>query len=151
MAEPRMGLRVMRNSRGYTLVELVMAMSMVGLLMAIGVYSFRQALTREEIEGSARSVVNDISAGQQAAITGRSTVTATFQNQTYTILRAGATLRQETLPSHITFGSTLQTVTFDRRGTPSGTPTLTLTSTAAGRSYVITIDGVTGQVSYSET
>jgi len=141
----------MWKSRGFSLLELVMVLSLVGLLMSIGVYSFRQVLTREEIDGAARSVANEIGAGQQAAITRRTSVTATFQNQTYSVVAGGATLRQETLPSHITFGSTLQSITFDRRGTPSGTLTLTVTSAAAGRSYLITIDTTTGRVTYSES
>lgn len=78
-------------------------------------------------------------------------MTATFQNQTFTIVAGSQTLRQETLPTRITFGSTAQTVTFDRRGRPSGVATVTMTSTAAGRSYLISIDTVTGQVSYSES
>jgi prepilin-type N-terminal cleavage/methylation domain-containing protein len=140
-----------KNNRGYTLIEMVMAASLAALLTTIGVYSFRTAVTREEVASWARGVSNEIAAAQQAAITRRTVVTATFQNQTLIVVGSGTTLRQETLPSHITFGSTLQTVIFDRRGLPSGTPTLTLTSTAAGRTYTITIDAVTGQVSYIES
>ncbi len=106
-------------------------------------------MAREEIDGWARSVAYEISAGQQMAITQRTSVTASFQNKTFMVIGGGSTVRRETLPAHITFGSTLQTVTFNRRGTPSAAFTVTVSSTS-GRSYLVTVAAGTGRVSISE-
>jgi hypothetical protein len=78
------------------------------------------------------------------------TVTIGFQDHTFSVSAAGDVIRVETLPSHITLGSTLQVVTFDRRGTPAAGLTLTVASTTAGRSYSIAIEPGTGRATYSE-
>ncbi len=138
----------MNNQRGYSLIELVVVGALTSVLLVLGATSLRSAMAREEVDGWARSVAYEISAGQQLAITRRASVTASFQNKTFTIT-GGGTTRQEILPAHITFGSTLQTVTFDRRGTPSAAFTLTVSSTS-GRSYLVTVAAGTGRVSINE-
>ncbi|MDQ7858238.1 MAG: hypothetical protein QN174_09095 [Armatimonadota bacterium] len=135
---------------GYTLLEAVVVGALAAVLLAVGASNFRTALAREEADGWARTLVHELTAAQQAAVTRRTTVNATFQDRTFTVsVAGGTTLRREVLPSHITFGSTLQTVTFDRRGVPSGVGTLTLSSTT-GRSYTITIEPGTGRVFVDE-
>ncbi|MDR7421109.1 MAG: hypothetical protein QN159_01375 [Armatimonadota bacterium] len=134
------------GQHGYTLLEAVVVGALAAVLLAVGASNFRTALAREEADGWARTLVHELTAAQQAAVTRRTTVNATFQDRTFTVsVAGGTTLRREVLPSHITFGSTLQTVTFDRRGVPSGVGTLTLSSTT-GRSYTITIEPGTGRV-----
>lgn len=139
----------MSTQRGYTLLELLMVGAVVALLLAVGFTNLRQALAREQVDGWARAVANELSAAQQAAITRRTSVIATFQDQTFVVAAGGTVLRQETLPSHITFGSILRSVQFDRRGLPTSTLTLTMSSTS-GRSYTITVQTGTGRVILSE-
>ncbi len=140
----------MRTQRGFTQLELITVGALIATLMLMGVTDLRQAMAREQVDGWARAVANEIAAAQQAAITRRTTVIATFQNQTFVVAAGGTVLRQETLPSHITFGSTLVAVQYDRRGVPSAALTLTVTSTS-GRSYVITVQTWTGRVTLSES
>ena len=140
----------MRTQRGFSLVEVLTVGAMISLLLVAGVSNLRQAMAREEVDGWARSIANELAAAQQAAITRRTTVIATFQNQTFVVAAGGTVLRQETLPSHITFGSTLLAVQFDRRGVPSSSLTLSVSSTS-GRSYVITVQTSTGRVTLSES
>jgi len=138
---------IMNRQRGFTLIELVMVLSLVSVLLVSGFYSLRTAMAQEEVDGWARSIAYDLQSAQQGAITRRTTVTASFQNQTFTIVAGSTTLRQQALPSHISLGS-LQTVSFDRRGTPSTALTLTITSTS-GRTYVVTVESGTGRVTFS--
>ena len=140
------------DQRGRSLIEIVFVSAFISMLLTVGATNIRQALAREELEGWVRAITNDITAAQQAAITRRATVTATFQNNTYTIgAGGGGVLRQDTLPAHITFGSTLQSFSFDRRGTPSSAYTLTMTSTTTGRTFTISIEPVTGRATHSDT
>ncbi|MDI6771988.1 MAG: GspH/FimT family protein [bacterium] len=140
-----------RGERAYSLIELVVVLALVGILLSMAVYGIRLAAAREEVDGWVRGVAADLSSGQQDAITRRVNVRATFLDHTYTIaVVGGATLRQEILPGHITFGSPQQQVTFDRRGVPSAPLTLTVSSTSTGRSYTIQVAGGTGRVSYIE-
>lgn len=140
-------------------MELVIVLSLVSVLLSASASGVRNALAREEIDGRIRAIVFDLAAGQQVAMSRRTQVMATFQDQTYTIVdvNGGGTYRQETLAGHITFGGTLQTIRFDRRGIPAdagGTPitsewTITMRSTASGHTYTLKVEPVTGRVSYS--
>jgi prepilin-type N-terminal cleavage/methylation domain-containing protein len=137
--------------RGFTAIEIVMVMSIVGMLSMVGAYNVRRALDREQVDGWVRSIVYDITAGQQAAITRRTTVTAAFQKHTYTVaVLGGGVLRSDALPSQITFGNDLQTFSYDRRGIPSGAFSLTVLSTTTGRTYTITVESGTGRATFSE-
>lgn len=140
-----------RGERAYSLIELVVVLALVGILLSLSVYGIRLAAAREEVDGWVRAVASEISSGQQEAITRRADVRATFLDRTYSIaIVAGAILRHDVAPAHITFGTPQQQVTFDRRGVPSAPLTVTVSSTLAGRSYTIRVAGGTGRVSYSE-
>jgi prepilin-type N-terminal cleavage/methylation domain-containing protein len=146
--------RAASPARGYTFIELVVVLSLLAVLMTLAAVNVRVALAREEADGWVRSLARDIAAGQQAAFTRRGSVTATFQNRTYTITvttASGSTvLRQDTLPPHMTFGATLQSVTFNRRGVPNTALTLTVSS-SFGRTYTIFVEDGTGRVTHSES
>jgi type II secretory pathway pseudopilin PulG len=137
------------GERGYTTLEPVIVLSLIGILLVMGLPSIRSALAREELDGWARAIVYDIAAGQQAAMTRRTNVTASFQSSAFIIVvYGGGALRSDTLPSHISFGGALQAVTFDRRGVPSGDLSITVTSSLAGKTYTITIQQNTGRVGF---
>ncbi len=150
-----------RGERGYTLVEFVAALALVGILLTLAVFQVRQALAREQIDDWARSVAIDIEFGRQSAVTRRTTVTITLTATGYTVATSGGlTLSREKLPSDISLsascgGTSCSSFSFDRRGLPitaqSPPPppdTVTLTSASTGKTYVVTIQSLTGRVSY---
>jgi Tfp pilus assembly protein FimT len=157
---PARGDRLTRASAGYTALEIVIVLSLVGLLLGMAVHGVRDALAREEIDGQVRAIVHELTAAQQTALTRRHRVLASFQGQTYTIVDqdGGGVVRSETVPDHITFGDTLRAVQFDRRGVPgdaggsalSEAFVLVVSSTASGRTYTVHVEPVTGRVSYRE-
>lgn len=153
------------GTRGFTTLEVAMVLPLVGILAFVGLTNLRQALAREESDGWARSMTYDIAAGRQAAMTRRTTVTVSMSDgqgnnasaehpgTVYTIGAGGVgTLRQGTLPSHMTMTTTCSAsaCSFDRRGVPITSGTITITSASTGRTFTITIDSSTGRVSYSE-
>lgn len=139
-----------RLGTGYSLVELAVVMGLLGVLVSAGALNLRGALAREEADGWVRALATEIAAGQQAALTRRTTVSVEFEGRTFSVAASGGgVLRRDTLPTHMTFGETRRTLTFDRRGIPSGTLAVTVSSTS-GRSYSITIEPGTGRVTYDE-
>jgi prepilin-type N-terminal cleavage/methylation domain-containing protein len=136
--------------RGYTLLESVVVLSLLAVALGAGAHSTRQAFLREQVDGQARAVVYDIGAAQQQAVALRTTVTVTFQDSTYSVTYGGGTLLNIVTPSHISFGGTATTLTFNRRGVPGGTLAVNMTSSAAGKNFAIAVDSGTGRASYNE-
>jgi prepilin-type N-terminal cleavage/methylation domain-containing protein len=142
-------MRLAYRMRGYSLLELIIVLSILAVALGAGAYSTRQAFLREQIDGGARAVIYDLAGAQQQAVARRATVTVTFQGSAYLISSSGATLLNGTVPGHISFGESQTTLTFNRRGTPGGTLAVSMASATAGRSYSITINAGTGRASYS--
>jgi prepilin-type N-terminal cleavage/methylation domain-containing protein len=134
--------------RGYTLLESMVVLGVLAVALGAGAHSARGAFLREQIDGHARAVLYELASAQQQAVARRATVTVTFQGSTYAVSSGGTTLLSATVPSHISFGSDVTSVTFSRRGVPGGTLAVTMASGAAGRSYSITLDAGTGRAAY---
>ena len=153
-------MRVRIVQRGYTLVEMVIVLSFISILITLSAYGVRNALAREELDGWVRSIVSDLTAAQQMAVTRRAEIIAVFQSRTMimSFVSGGGTFRQETLPAHIRFGTTeTYALRFDRRGVPANSSGGALTSeytfpinSTSGRSFTIHVEPGTGRVSYSE-
>jgi hypothetical protein len=136
---------------GYSAVELAVALSLAGILLAGSAFSIRLALARETIDGWARSMTYDFSSGQQEAVTWRTAVNITLTSSSYRVSAvAGQPFRYAQLPADISLTTTCPSniCSFDRRGVPTAAGTVTLTSASTGRTYVITIQSNTGSVSY---
>jgi prepilin-type N-terminal cleavage/methylation domain-containing protein len=153
----RRGMAVSRGShralveRGYSLVELAVALAMFGVLLAAGVSGFRSAVADEEVDGWARSVSFDVSTARQTAVTDATTVAVTVTESSYLIATmSGVTLKRATLPAGIAMSTTcpVQVCAFDRRGIPTTAGTITITHATTARSHMITIQPTTGNVSY---
>ena len=137
--------------RGYSMIDLAVALSLAGIILVGSMFGFRSAMTRETIDGWARSMTYDIASGQQAAVTWRMTVAVTLTTSSYLVAaNGGPTFRYAQLPSDVSLTTTCPSniCSFDRMGVPTAAGTITLTSASTGRSYVVTIQSNTGRVSY---
>lgn len=56
---------------GYTLIEILVAMTIVGLIFGIGYVSFRDFARRQALSGVARSVRGDLRLAQEQALAGK--------------------------------------------------------------------------------
>ncbi len=138
---------------GFSLLESMVVLTLLGIVLGMSVSGMRLALARERIDGWVRTMTYDIAAGRQAALTRRTTVTVTIAASSYTIgALSGGTLRQATLPADIALTTTcpVGACSFDRRGVPWAGGTISVTNTTSGRAYIIRIEAGTGRVSFSE-
>lgn len=140
----------MRSERGFSAIQFLIALALAMILTAGAVAGFKKAFSRETLDGWTRAMTFDIAAGRQAAITQRATITVTLSSSSYLIANGAVALRYASLPPDITVTSTCPAsiCSFDRRGVPIASGTITLASASSGRSYVITIQPNTGRVSY---
>ena len=126
-------------------------LALMAIVLTGGVMGFKKALARESLDAWTRTMSFDISAGRQAAQTARSTVTVTLGTSSYLVaVSGGSTLKYGALPSPITLTTTCAAsiCSFDRRGVPIVSGTITLTNASLGVSRVVTIQSGTGRVSY---
>ena len=146
----RGGAMVKGHERGYSAIQLLVALALAMILVTGVVAGFRTAFSRETLDGWTRTMTFDIAAGRQAAITRRATITVTLSTSSYLIAIGSISLRYAPLPPDITVTTTCPATicSFDRRGVPIAAGTITLTSASTGQSRVITIQASTGRVSY---
>ena len=148
---------------GFSTLELAVVLMMASIVLTISLLGVRSALALEQLGDWARAMSYDIEFGRQAAVTSRTTVTVTFAVHSYTVaFTGGVALRRQNLPADISLsarcgGTACTSVSFDRRGLPvlAGSPspppppdTVALSSALTGRTHVVTVQSLTGRVSY---
>ncbi|MGA2150643.1 MAG: type II secretion system protein [Geobacteraceae bacterium] len=119
----------MRRRAGFTLVELVVVMAIVGILLTLATLYFSKMTTTRNIEKETRQLLADINAARTQAMFGKQPTAITFQPNSYTIV--GTATRTTSVHYNLTLsdGSSIagQTVNFDTGGMASSTSGSTLT------------------------
>jgi prepilin-type N-terminal cleavage/methylation domain-containing protein len=143
-------------TRGFSLIELLIAMALVAIVATISVPQFQRYSTNADLKTAAREVAADIFNTKQAAIGGnlnvyRLTFSVASNNYSLSRIDSGVTLWTKPLTSfgsgllinNVTFGASV--IAFDKRGTSSaGSVTLAnkigstaqITVNFTGRTYV---------------
>jgi hypothetical protein len=140
------------GERGMTTFEIAVAIPILGLILMLSVMAVTRYMAQRTLLGWSDIVENDIHAAQQVAIARRAAVTMTFTPKagstpaSYSVSTATGTIRSQTLPSELTFGS--QSVQFSTVGIPSSTAAVAiqLTDSIVGTSRTITVNPVTGSL-----
>ncbi|RPF49224.1 type II secretion system protein H [Thermodesulfitimonas autotrophica] len=143
------------RERGFTLVEVLVVVALVGLLLGVAVVSFNRAAAHWEIEAAARLLASDIRAAQQKALAeGTATAVRFYRDAGYYEQHSGGAVRGAVyLPVRVRFAKlTFPAVAagvyelhFAASGNPGGTGTAYLTNYAGEYRAVRVLVG-TGRV-----
>lgn len=158
---------------GFTLIEVLVAVTLMGAMMGIAVAGFSRYSHAHEQDGTARSLQSGLRQAQQRAVTEGRAMCVAFTSDSYTVWRtactsaAGGTRVQGPTPTESTEVDialpSVQTLTFTPRGTatwgsilsdPSSTPgcgtvksfRVDVTRVGSTKTYVLCVAALTGRV-----
>jgi len=141
-----------RDSRGFTLLEVMVTVSIALIVLAIGIPNFVRLRAPYALSGATRQIAADLDAARQRAIARNTRYRVTFNalTQSYTIERenAGAFV-PDSAPQPLPRGAQLGTVTpgnpiFDTRGMLAAAVSVPVTVTGSGtRTVAINVLGKT--------
>ena len=161
----------MRSNRGFTLIELMIAVGIAGILAAVAVPVFIESSARNQIWTASETIGSQIRQARLKAISKNRSFQVRFNcpaagqyrvlvvdatindaNRCATTVTAGATLLDSgvfTMPPAVSFG-TVNTLTVNSRGiyTSTGVIPQVITVTYGARQRTLTISA-TGQISFS--
>lgn len=147
--------------KGYTLVELLVGISIVAVVFAVGFVSYREFSRRQSLTGVTKQLVGDLRLAQQLALTGQKPTTGSCTTLVgYVISRTSSTSYDliadcsnadyviKTIDMPIDTTISVGNVTFKvlGQGTDRTSPlTFTITNTSTGVSQDITV-GIGGDM-----
>lgn len=122
------------RQRGFTLIELMVALAVAIVLLGVAVPSFLEATARARLQGAVNELAIDLQYARSQAVRERAAVALTVaaDGASYTITDASATLKMVTLPSGVTLTASAA-VSFDA-----------LRSLSAAMLFDATVNGVNG-------
>lgn len=120
----------MRPSRGFTLIELMVTISVLAIFVSIALPSFNNLVETNRLKSAASEFHALLVAARSDAVTSRATVNVIKNQSTWS---TGA--RQVTIPASVTVSQDQTTITFKPNGT--ATESTTKFTDGNGASYTI--------------
>ena len=137
-----------QSDRGFTMLELMVATAIVGILLIAAYTSWRKYSDQQRLRYGVIQVASSLRQGEERAKAERSpyTITFTVSSSTYVIQRvSGGYLENAQMPSGVRAQAS-DTVTFSAFGVPDAAHTITLQNGAGTKTATV---GAQGAVSYS--
>ncbi len=145
----RVGESITTGPSGFSLIELVMVIVLIGIVMAVAVPKLRKT-SDFSLEGSASMIVADIRHAQELAMATHDdkNVVFTLNGASYTVeTGSDGVFRTVDLPSGVTITSADVTFTFNPLGEPTVGGGSSVTISADSNSKTVTVTNYTGRTS----
>ncbi|MGE5220652.1 MAG: GspH/FimT family pseudopilin [Chloroflexota bacterium] len=131
------------DNRGFSLGEILVAVTVFGILAGIAVPQFIAFQPTSRLNGAARQIYSELMWARSKAVNENSSYVVTFPTN-QTMLISGATSKTvniQTEYSDVTLSATASTITFTSRGTADVGPTITLTNSGGTKTVTVRITG----------
>ncbi|MDB5886956.1 MAG: fimbrial protein pilin [Polaromonas sp.] len=135
----------MHSSKGVTLIELMVIITIIGILIAVAIPSFTESIARKRLEGVANELVADLQYAKTQAASVNANVTLLTSVHGYTVSSATTTYKTVSLASTSTLTDAMS-VTFEpHRALPASMINITVTQSQTSASLRVNTE-VTGRI-----
>jgi len=137
---------------GFTAMELLVAIAVVAVVLAVAIPSFMSWLPTLRLSSAARQVATDLQVARMKAISQNTSNTVTFSTSTgvYTFTIGSETRDIDDLYPGIAIASVSANPVFTPRGTTSNSSTVTITLSNGGTQKLVCVKTV-GRVSIADS
>ena len=135
--------KFLTDVRGFSLGEILVAVSIFSILAAMAVPQFNAFRPKNRLNGAARQIYSQLTWARAKAVNDNSAYVVTFPTN-QTMLITGTTTKTVNIQTEyidVTLSSSASTITFSSRGTANVAPTITLTNSAGSKTVTLRITG----------
>jgi len=144
------------QSKGYSLIELIVVLFLTSMIVSIGIASFRHPMARYELSLTARQIENDLDTSRQQAMTNQQAWTVQFApwNPRYSVWDGMKEVKTVVLPPGINYwdgyvGLNRYDVDFNYVGATRSGGRITLVNSYGDRISIV-VYPITGEISVSD-
>ena len=123
-ADMLMRFSVIEDKRGFSLLELIIVVALIGILSGLAIPSIKSSMPQYYLSGAARQVMTDLMLARMKAVSSNADKAVTFSSTGYTI--GGISTDIPSQFKGVSLSST-GNITFYSTGTSSGSIVITLT------------------------
>ena len=142
-----------KNNRGFSLLELLLVVAIIGIMAAIAVPRFSNANAQRDLDNAARQLVVDLRWTSQMAANSVETVKVVFVNVSpygYRVVQGTAEIvikPTQSFPVTVLFPAAVGAVSYDVYGKPTGGADISVTlQNTTGQTRTVSVDYLTGRV-----
>lgn len=144
------------KSSGFTVIELMVVMSIIGILLLVGVPNYFNYASDQRVVTTAQTLAADLRVAQREAVAQRTPITVSFSaadtscaagSPSYTALMGSTVLKRSCFPPDVRLASlSAARITFEALGMPQAGMTMVVRSTRTSKAIKLSVLAETGAV-----